>query len=187
MKNLKFTILAAATILFATSCTPDAEVPVNEEEVITTVVVQFSRNGAVAATLTSRDTDGNGPGAPVVTQTGTLSRSLTYTGTVRFLDETKTPAEDISIEVREEGDEHQVFFQAPATLGTFTYADTDVNQRPIGLLFNFTAGTATTAQNLMVTLRHDPIKSAAGVAGGNIANAGGSTDAEVSFPITLVQ
>jgi hypothetical protein len=30
-----------------------------------------------------------------------------------------------------------------------------------------------------------PNKSATGVASGNIANAGGSTDAEVTFPITI--
>ena len=184
MKNFKISILAAATILFATSCSNDPE-PVNEEEVITTVVLEFSRNGAVAATLTSKDADGDGPAAPQVTQTGRLNRSLVYTGTVRFLNELENPAEDKTAEIRAEDDEHQVFFQAPAGLGVFTTTDFDRNRNPLGLSFGFTAGTASTVQDLIVTLRHKLMKTAAGVAAGNIANAGGSTDAEVTFKVTL--
>ena len=35
-------------------------------------------------------------------------------------------------------------------------------------------------------LKHEPNKSAAGVAGGDVTNAGGETDAEMEFPITVI-
>ena len=187
MKNLKFSILAVLTIFLAVSCSPpDEPQPFNEEEVITTVTLSFSRAGVIVATLNARDMDGNGPNMPVFSSTGSLSRSLTYTGATTFTNELKNPAQDITEEVREEDEDHQVFYRAPSALGTFTYADADSNQRPVGLSFIYTPGTATATQNLVVTLRHKLLKSAVGVVSGDITNAGGSTDAEVTFPVTLV-
>jgi hypothetical protein len=52
------------------------------------------------------------------------------------------------------------------------------------LKFTLVAGSVGNG-NLTVTLRHDLNKSAAGVASGNITNAGGSTDAAVSFPVVV--
>jgi hypothetical protein len=60
--------------------------------------------------LTSRDLDGDGPNAPVVTVSGDLLVNTTYTGSVSFLNESITPADDIT-EVKEEGVEHQLFFR----------------------------------------------------------------------------
>ena len=41
---------------------------------------------------------------------GSFSESTQYQGAVRFLNETETPAEEITDEVLEEADEHQVFY-----------------------------------------------------------------------------
>jgi hypothetical protein len=38
---------------------------------------------------------------------------------------------------------------------------------------------------VVVTLRHEPDKGAAGVSGGDITNAGGDTDIEVTFPVVI--
>lgn len=188
MKNLK---LAAVTIFGITtllSCNNDDK-PVNEEEVITTIITTLTPTGAFnvvppTITMTSRDLDGDGPNKPVVTVSSSLLTNLTYSGAVKFLNETVTPAEDITEEVEEEGEEHQLFFQVPTALGTFTYTDDDVNAKPIGLNFTFTTKSAATG-NLVVTLRHLPNKSAAGVAAGDITNAGGATDAAVTYPIVV--
>jgi hypothetical protein len=184
MKNLKFLPLALVTILTFTSCDNDAE-EVNEEEVITTVTTTLT-SGTTIITLTSKDSDGDGPIAPVVTVSGDLKASTKYTGATSFWNEIANPAEDITSEVAAEGDEHQVFYQAPATIGAFTYKDTDKNGKPIGLSFELQTGAAAANGNLTVTLRHLPNKSAAGVATGDIANAGGATDALVTFPIKVV-
>jgi hypothetical protein len=182
--NLKFLALFLSTSLVFTSCSND-DAPVNEEEVITTVIVTLT-NGGNTITLTSKDLDGDGPNAPEVTVSGDLIAGTTYTGSTRFLNELEDPAEEITDEVEEEGAEHQVFYQLLSSLGTVTYTDTDVDGRPIGLSFTLTTGSTAGTGNLTVTLRHEPNKTATGVAAGDITNAGGSTDAQVTFPIQVV-
>lgn len=184
MKNLKILAITLIGLTTFVSCNDDDNpVPVNEEEVITTVTTILT-NGAQIVTLRSRDLDGDGPNAPLVTVSGNLTANTTYTGTVSFLNEIANPIEDITEEVLEEGVDHQVFFQAPSALGTFAYSDTDANGRPIGLQFTLTTTAAATG-NLLVTLRHELNKSAAGVSGGSITNAGGNTDAAVTYAIVV--
>jgi hypothetical protein len=45
--------------------------------------------------------------------------------------------------------------------------------------FTLKTGTAATTGNIVVILRHEPIKNAEGVASGDITNAGGATDAQI--------
>jgi hypothetical protein len=186
MKNLNKTkIFFLAIIAVAISSCSNDDKPVNEEELITTVRTTLF-GGGQTITLTSRDLDGDGPNPPVITPaTGSLSPNTTYNGTVTFLNESVTPADDITVEVEEEGVDHQIFYQAPSAIGTFTYLDADANGKPIGLDFTLTTGSSSTTGNLTVTLRHLPNKSAAGVASGDITNAGGSTDAAVTYPISI--
>ena len=95
----------------------------------------------------------------------------------------KTPAEDITAEVLEEALEHQVFYQVASGDFVIQYADQDSNGNPIGLSTNFQSNT--TGGNLTVILKHEPSKTAAGVSGGDITNAGGETDIEVVFPVNV--
>lgn len=182
MKHLKLALFALlAFTLF--SCSDDDSAPVNEEEVITTVKVTLV-DGGTTITLQSQDLDGEGPDVPVVTVSGNLDPNTTYLGSVEFLNELESPAEDITEEVVEEGTEHQVFYQLINSLGTITYDDVDSNGDPIGVEFTFVTGDPGNG-NLTVTLRHEPNKDASGVSDGDITNAGGSTDAEVIFPISI--
>ncbi len=185
MKNLKLIALLAIPVLFSTSCSND-DAPVNEEEVITTVRVTLVGGGQTIV-LESRDLDGDGPNAPVLTPIGggVLVAGTTYTGSTTFLNELEDPAEDITVEVEEEGADHQVFYQLPSSIGTVTYTDTDANGRPIGLNFTLVAGTSGSTGTLTVTLRHLPNKTASGVSSGDITNAGGNTDAAVSFSVAV--
>ena len=185
MKNLKLIALLVIPVIFSTSCSND-DAPVNEEEVITTVRVTLVGGGQTIV-LESRDLDGDGPNAPVLTPVGggILVAGTTYTGSTEFLNELEDPAEDITVEVEEEGADHQVFYQLPSSIGTVTYTDTDANGRPIGLNFTLVAGTSGSTGTLTVTLRHLPNKTASGVSGGDITNAGGNTDAAVSFSVAV--
>lgn len=185
MKNSKILALALLTVLSFSSCNNDDPEVVNEEEVITTVTTTLTAGSSVI-TLTSRDLDGDGPNKPVLTVSGDLKVNTTYKGTTTFLNETVTPADDITKEVKEEGDEHQLFYQVPAAVGTFTYGDMDKNGNPIGLIFELKTGAAPATGKLTVTLRHEPKKSAAGVSAGDITNAGGATDAAVTFDVKVV-
>jgi hypothetical protein len=184
MKNLKIIAIALVSVFSFSSCSNDDPIAVNEGEVITTVTTTLTA-GSRVVTLTSRDLDGDGPDAPVVTISGDLTVNTTYTGTVSFLDEIANPVDDITVEIKEEAVEHQLFFQAPTAIGAFTYTDADANGKPIGLAFTLKTGTAATTGNIVVILRHEPIKNAEGVASGDITNAGGATDAQITYPVQV--
>lgn len=187
MKNFRILALALISFVSFTSCSDDDNnaQPVNEEEVITTVTATFTpAGGGTAITLTSRDLDGDGPTAPVTTVSAPFAAGTTYNGNVTFLNELASPAENITEEIDEESDDHQIFYQHTG-LGAFTYTDTDANNKPVGLSFRYMASATPGTGNLTVTLRHLPNKAAANVAAGDITNAGGSTDAQVTFPVTI--
>lgn len=196
MKNLKVKLVALlVTITFASCNKDDATapfpLPINEEEVITTVTAVYTpQGGGTAITLRSRDLDGDGPNAPVVTVSGAFALNKTYDGLVTILNETKNPASDITTEVKEEAADHQLFYQKTGNLPNVTYSSIvnnfDANGKPLGLQSVFTTTTAATGI-LKITLRHLPNKSAAGVSGGEITNAGGATDFEVIFNGISVQ
>ena len=184
MKNSKILAFALLSMFTFSSCNNDDPIAVNEEELITTVTTTLTA-GSQTVTLISRDLDGDGPNSPIVTVSGNLSINTTYTGAVTFKNESVTPIEDITVEIKEEGDEHQLFYQVQTAIGAFTYTDADVNGKPIGLAFSLRTGASAATGNIVVTLRHEPLKSADGVAAGSIANAGGATDAQVTYPVVL--
>lgn len=184
MKSIKF--LPVVLLAFLASCSNDDNGPVNEEEVITTATVTLTPlAGGTSIVMTSRDLDGDGPDAPVITVSGNLSDNTVYNGSITLLNETVSPAEDITEEVEEEALDHQFFFSATNSIGTAAYAapfDTDGN--PVGVNFTFTT-TNPASGSLTVVLRHQPDKSASGVADGDITNAGGETDLQVTFPVVV--
>lgn len=184
MKNIKNISLAVLGLLvFSCNNDDNAPQPVNEEELITTVKVTLT-NGSNSIILQSKDLDGDGPNAPVVTVSGNLAANTTYSGTIQFLNESVNPVDNITDEIEAEDNDHQIFYQLASGLGTITYTDVDSNSKPVGLTFNYQTGNAN-AGNLIVTLRHLPNKSASGVSSGDITNAGGSTDAQVTLPVTI--
>lgn len=183
MKTLKLLGLLLITALFITSCSDDEPEVVNEEEVITTIKVELI-SGGNTITLLSKDSDGEGPNPPVVSVSGNLAAGTTYTGSIELLNETETPAEDVTEEIEEEDDEHQFFFIPSNGLVTTKYTDSDGDGNPIGLAFTLTTTNAGTS-NFRVVLVHEPNKSGTGVSAGDITNAGGEQEVDVTFPIVI--
>jgi hypothetical protein len=172
-------LLLAAPLAFS-SCKKDKDEPTPDEdnEQITTVTYELTpAGGGTAAIVTWRDVDGTGGNAPTI---GTLNLrpNTTYTGTIKLLDETKSPMENITDEVAEEKDEHLfVYTPTPAALLTITRTDVDSKNLPVGLATRLVTNAAGTG-NLTVTLRHQP--------GTKDGTAGpGDTDVEVTFPVTV--
>ena len=93
-------------------CSDDDTTPeiINEDELITTVILTLTPDSGDQVVLTTIDLDGDGPDEPVTTVVGSFSENTQYQGAVQFLNETEDPAEDITQEVIEEADEHQVFY-----------------------------------------------------------------------------
>ena len=124
--------LAVVASLFLASCdnddTPD---PVNEEEVITTLIATLTpAGGGTAVVMTYQDLDGDGPNAPTVNVSGNLMGNTTYNGAIQVLNETESPAENITLEVLEESDEHQFFFEFTGSIAGATATDTDSMGNP---------------------------------------------------------
>jgi hypothetical protein len=174
----------------------------NENEVITTVTLTFTPEaGGAPVTASFNDPDGDGGGAPTVDPV-VLADGTTYTLAVVFENRLEEPPEDITEEVSDESDEHQIFFTGSAVDGpasdqpgaplTHAYADEDANGLPIGLESSVVA--AAGAGELTVTLRHLPpvndtaVKTAelaGAVREGGFGSLGGTTDAQVDFMVTV--
>ncbi|CAM1370852.1 type 1 periplasmic binding fold superfamily protein [Tenacibaculum xiamenense] len=187
MKHIKLlAFLFIATLTF-TACSDDETLPEeeHEEEVITNMDIVLTPQSGSVVYLSSEDLDGEGGVDPTITG-GTFAANTTYTGVITLTNKAEDPHHDITEEIEEHADEHQFFYSASAGLSsTFAYAGAnDSNGNPVGLSFTVTTGDAGTG-TYTVTLRHEPNKTAAGVKDGDITNAGGSTDIEIVFPITI--
>ncbi len=170
-------------ILATSACKKDDPFIPNEEELITTFTYTLTTSGAAPVVLSFTDLDGDGGNAPTING-GTLQANTTYTGTLDLLNEAESPSESITAEIAAEKEDHQFFFATDGLDLRFAYDDLDANQQPVGLNTTLITGDAGTG-NLRITLRHEPNKNATGVSMGNIDNAGGETDIEVTFPITV--
>jgi hypothetical protein len=185
VKNLKafLPLLALTGLLFGSCSDDDDPEPVNEEEVITTMTITLTpQGGGTAVILESRDLDGDGPNPPVVTVSDNLKAGTMYTGTIVLLNETETPAENITEEVEEESEDHQFFFTVGNTLrATTTYSNFDGNGNPLGTEFELETQSAS-AGSLTVTLRHDLKKPN----DGTLSDAGGETDIAQTFDLAII-
>ena len=183
-KHIFYALLALPLIIVSCSKNEDdTPEPVNEEEVITTMTITLTpKEGSGTITLQTKDLDGDGPNAPVISVSGNLKNEVFYTGSVVFLNETESPAENITEEVEEESDEHQ-FFVTPgggiADIIGIEYLNNDSSGYPLGTQFELnTLGSGN--GTLTFTLRHEPKKPNTGP-----SDAGGETDIETSFNVTI--
>ena len=174
----------------------------NPNEVMTTLRLNFApTDGGESFVIQWADPelDGN----PIIDDI-VLNNGKSYTVTFEVLNELEEPTEDVTPEITDEMDEHQVFFTGSAVEGPCNttnpdaiiehlYEDLDNNGFPIGLSNTFTART-TGAGILSVLLRHMPL-----VNGSVVKTAGlaavmdtdgstalpGSTDINVDFNVTV--
>jgi hypothetical protein len=174
----------------------------HEHEVITTVILTFTSQ-ADDSELEFSWRDADNSASPVIDDI-VLQDASDYTLSVEFLNELEDPAEDITPEVADEDDEHQIFFTGSAVEGPATgtnadaiighaYADTDANELPLGLDNTITT-LAVGLGELTVSLRHLPMESgnpvkfedmAEDVAAGGFGAIPGENDVQVNFNIAV--
>jgi hypothetical protein len=179
-----------------------------ETEVITTVALTFTPATGAAVTASFRDPDGDG-GMSGTTDPIALAAGIEYALTVAFRNELANPSEDITIEIEEEAEDHQIFVLGSAVTGPamamtpsavleHAYADAESDYTtntgddlPVGL-----ANTITTlgagAGELELVLRHMPELNGAPQKVGGLAEAfaggeplPGEVDAKVTFDVTV--
>lgn len=180
--RLNYLLFAFVLLIFAAGCGEDEDPLIeNEEEVITSVTLTLFPNGPQeTVTLGFSDPDGDGGNAPVFSTDGQLVANASYRGQLSFANETGS----IDAEIVSEGTDHQVFYQVGGGLNmTLAYLDTDQLLQPLGLMADVTIGAAGSGQ-LTITLRHEPTKSPI-VPIGRPDLAGGETDVEVTFDVTV--
>ena len=174
----------------------------HEHEVITSVGLTFvSQDDGSEVTFTWADPEDDGD--PVIDDI-VLTNGVDYDVAVTFSNDLEDPPEDVTPEIADEADEHQIFFtgsavDGPATSANddaiveHTYADADAGGLPIGL-DNAIATLATGSGELKVTMRHmppengEPVKTAGmaeAVASGGFGAIGGANDIAITFDITV--
>jgi hypothetical protein len=175
-----FTCLAMTTFF---SCKDDGH-DHNEEELITTLIYTVKDASGNGVVFTFLDADGDGGNAPIITTEGELVKNKTYFGSVIVRNDSTNPSVDITEEIEEEDEDHQFFFSALQGV-TITYDDKDANNNPVGLKTKVEVGDISGKGPLKIVLRHQPNKGGTGVSSGDITNAGGETDIEVEFEVTV--
>lgn len=182
MKKLQLLAIMVLSLFISCSDDHDEAAHQHEQEVFTTMTITLvPSDGSSNITLQTEDLDGDGPNAPVVTVSGKLKASNTYTGSIKWYNKTETPAEDLTPEIVSESDEHQVIYVVGSGLiMTVSDLSKDSKGNTFGHTFSLkslSAGTGT----LTVSLLHEPTKPN----DGTLSTAGGATDIAASFLIVI--
>ena len=152
------------------------------EEPITSLTYILTPDSGTAVVLQYLDRDGEG-GRPAIINSGTLQANTIYNGEIKLNLLGKHMIDTSS--VAEQPEKHQIFFLPQDGLQLTTeYADRDANGYPVGFKTIVNTGSASEG-TLTIIIKDQPNKSAPGVADGDLTNAGGSIDAEVSFELTI--
>lgn len=184
MKSFNYLSISLLCISIAlSSCEKDPQIP-NEEELITTVIYTLTPvTGGDPVIFSFRDLDGDGGQSPVVVL-GRPKANTVYNAEVGLYNESVSPVDTITNEVSEEALEHQFFYTFSDLNASYIYTDMDTENHPIGITTKVTTG-APSEGLVTIILRHLPDKFASGVSDGDISNAGGETDIEVSFLVII--
>ncbi|HET8573693.1 MAG TPA: hypothetical protein VFL76_07465 [Edaphocola sp.] len=190
MKFIRKNIIGLAALGLAlalwTSCNKDEQVvspPLPGNEFMTTVklIAVNANDPSDADTASWVDLDPAGSRQPDLSNAFLdLKANATYNVQLQFWDESKTPAEDITPEIKERANYHLICFTPQGGLNlTVNRTDHDGNNPPlpVGLQDNFVTGAASSG-DLNVKLRHQP-----NVKDGTCDP--GSTDADVDFQINI--
>lgn len=179
IKHIKLFAVVMLSGLVIAGCKKKDDDEDDEEENITTVKVTLTPVTAGSVqTYTWKDVDGPGGNAPVIEQI-TLLPNIPYTCVLQFLDESKTPAEDITTEIAAEANDHQVYFQTTGVLVNVTNLNNDGSGLPLGIT-SLWSNTGVSNGNIKITLKHKPGQKAAGD-----PVTKGETDVEVTFPVRV--
>ena len=181
--------LAIVSALSLTSCKKEEVIvspPVAGNEFMTTIKLRFENKNnpsdttwAVWKDLTPDDQNAPDTSGAIIN----LDKNKTYKVSVKILDETKNPAEDITEDIRERVNFHFFsFFTSGAISSNLTIVATDFDTNPtpfhIGLENEFTTNGTVSTGRLEGVLRHQPNTK-------NGTFAPGNSDIDVFFTLNI--
>ncbi len=149
----------------------------DEGELITSIRLVLTPDaGGASDTVWFRDPDGPGGSAPTRHDTIRLISGRDYRVSLSLLNESNPlNTVDMTEEIRDEADDHQVFYTVAGSGLAITYADQDAKGLPIGLDAVFTTSPGAPG-SLTVTLKHQP-----GLKSAHSTINTGETDVAVTF------
>ncbi|TXC81757.1 type 1 periplasmic binding fold superfamily protein [Luteibaculum oceani] len=180
MKTTNLFILGLLSLVTFVACEKDKDKPGNDDndgELITTVLVRVTDANDAKTSFIFSDIDGPGGENPSIDSIKLSIANAPFTAELEFLDESASPAVDITEEIEEEANEHRVCYDVNTGSLSIAITDTDNTGKPLGLNTAWTVSDEV-AGSLTITLKHQP-----GVKDGTCDP--GDTDVEVSFPISI--
>ncbi len=128
MRYLSFLFLT----FFLVSC-DKADSPNNEQEheAITSLALVFT-NANFNDTIWFDDPDGDGGNPPILLDTIVLSDSTSYQVSLRLFNKTKTPVQEITEVIRNQGGSHEFYFLPNQLNIQISKVDRDENGFPLG-------------------------------------------------------
>ena len=161
----------------------------HEHGLITAVELTFSPQGGGDASTFTWDEDGDKD--EIV-----LAAGAAYDLSVAFLNSEEDPVEDVTGEIEEDAEAHQVFWLGSGVedgLVSYSYEDADANGLPLGL-DNVMSADAAGSGDLRVVLRHMPEEDGSAVkveglaevvAADGFGGVGGDSDVDATFSLTV--
>jgi hypothetical protein len=185
---MKKNVLLSAVVLFSlvllNGCKKDPVVDPNEGELITTVRLKLTNtlsSSAIPLVYEFKDLDGEGGAAPVKFDDIVLQKNIPYICEVTVLNESVSPADDITQEIKAEANDHQFYFvPSSSNLLTVSNYDTDTQGLPLGLSSFWVTGLNPGTGTVKVVLKHKPGTKAAN----DLINKG-DTDIELDFKLII--
>lgn len=157
MKSISAMIGISALIFLFASCKKEKEAPEgNDNELITTIEVILTERGTgIDSVYIWEDADGPGGDVPFIEHIN-LKENKIYDAEIKFWDKSRTPAENITLEVQQESLNHRVYFEASSGSGiTISDLDTDSDGKPLGISSVWSTTSSATG-TLTIVLRHYP-------------------------------
>lgn len=179
LQHIKYVLFYLFSFFLLLSCEKETPEIVEEQELITTVELQFQASGEAPQTIRWEANQTNVP-------TVTLKANTAYEVAIAFLDESDpADVEDITEEVREEADEHQVFFEFSGVTVDFTSGSSDTLDSDGNPVFLHTVWNATSTGTGIIKayLIHEPTSKTSTTRAGF----GGETDVAIEIPFTVVE
>ena len=174
-------------IISASACKKEEEEvtpPLPENELLTTISLRLiSSDNADTLNATWRDLTPNDTNPPDTSLAIlNVKDSTLYRAEVFFLDETKSPAEDIRAEVQERANYHRIFYFPSSSLGSnfnVNITDFDTNSPPLALGLTSNIQTVQSSNGILrVVLKHQPN-------GKDGSFEPGTIDADVNFRVVI--
>lgn len=180
-KNLFYVLIFSLTLL---SCKKDPEIePTDDNELITTVELEFTDSKNVTKTFSFQDLDANSITPPDKFESIVLDANENYEMEVKVYDDSRKPRVDVTEKIEEDAEAHLFVYKiTPASLFSLKAKDKDKNNLPIGLK-NTGKTQGKGIGKLHVILKHQPPANGKRTKTGNEEI--GSTDIDLEFKLEI--